>query len=58
VYTLTVFRECFLTALKRPFLRLGFRFSLLGVGGLVSRGRGEGMGSFRGETRKGDLKYK
>jgi hypothetical protein len=25
-----------------------------GVSGLVSRGRGEGMGVFRGETRKGD----
>jgi hypothetical protein len=25
-----------------------------GVDGLVSRGRGEGMGVFRGETRKGD----
>jgi hypothetical protein len=25
-----------------------------GVGGLVSRGRGKGIGGFRGETRKGD----
>jgi hypothetical protein len=25
-----------------------------GVGGLVSRGRGEGIGGFGGETRKGD----
>jgi len=25
-----------------------------GVGGLVSMGRGEGIGVFRGETRKGD----
>jgi hypothetical protein len=25
-----------------------------GVGGLVSRGRGEGGGVFRGETRKGN----
>jgi hypothetical protein len=26
----------------------------VGMGGLVSRGRGDGMGVFRGETRKGD----
>jgi hypothetical protein len=26
----------------------------MGVGGLVSRVRGKGMGAFRGETRKGD----
>jgi hypothetical protein len=26
----------------------------MGVGGLVSRGRGDGMWGFRGEMRKGD----
>ena len=26
-----------------------------GVGGLVSKGKGDGMGVFRGETRKRDI---